>query len=633
MRLKMKIIPGVGPGFTRFGLSLVSDGGGLVEKSYVSPLLSRITLNLIVIVLALLAALSLPCSSLAREADRDTFSISLVQEATVKKIKGEGAAYERYTVKKGDYLCKILRDKGLIPGPDIKELLSAIKGMNKSLTNLDLIHPGQTILIPLKLVPEKRYRSEVDDFFQKSVMGFSSLEDVSLENYVVKPGDSLTKVVMSKYKIPPDYLYNEYLELVQKFNPTMKDPDLIYPNQTIRLPIYSPEIVKMPIKKTHRPKPKRKIALKKTEPVVTSPVQKPPKTLSLSRELKDVFDQIGEEWVDSGEQFIPLKSGGHVNLKAESFPTLNLRNGRMLIIDIGNELPEEITRLIESDWQTYKVVHLAPHDNLKASLDKILAACAYHEVLGSGERLKIRSDIDITLGGDWVIIPQKTTGDTPERIVSLALIGNQTERTPMVVRTYLEKLGIRVIEYPDFPAPPKAEEELPAKKVISLEKGNPFPLPTMLLDLAGQSFSSEVKIPVYQGGGTGFNLIIHADLFFNRAGNDCIIDTTGLSPDIIELLKKHQFRVLTLAGEKDPRKVTEAVLDFLELEFYSKPHEFLVSSRDKARNITLTVHGISFSDKNSRKILATDRTLPREVVAFLNQRGYHLLELGQLDGR
>lgn len=629
----MKRTPGVGPASTRFGVFLASAVRGIVEKSHFSPPMPRIALHRIVLVVGLLVALFLPCASLAREAERDTFSISLVQEATVKKLESKGAPYERYTVKNGDYLCKILRDKGLIPGPDIRELLSAIKGMNKSLTNLDLIHPGQTILIPLKIVPEKTYKGEVDEFFQKSVMGFSSLEDVSLENYVVKPGDSLTKVVMSKYKIPPDYLYNEYLDLVQKFNPTMKDLDLIHPNQIIRLPIYSPEIVKMPIKKPLKPKPKKKIALKKTEPVVTSPVQKPPKTLSLKRELRDIFDQIGEEWVDTGEQFIPLKSGGHVNLKADSFPTLNLRNGRMLIIDIRNELPEDITRLIESDWQAYKVVHLAPHDNLKAALDKILAACAYHEVLGSGERLKLRSDIDITLGGDWVIVPQKGTGDTPEVIITLALIGNQTERTPMLVRTYLERLGVTVIDYPDLPAPPKAEEELPAEKKIPLEKGNPFPLPTMLLDLAGQSFSSEVKIPVYQSGGTGFNLIIHADLFFNRGGNDCIIDTTGLSPDIIELLKKHQFRVLTLAGVKEPRKITQLVLDFLELEFDSKPHDFLVSSRDEARNITLTVQGISFSDRDRRKILATDTTLPIEVVAFLNQRGYHLLELGQLQGQ
>jgi hypothetical protein len=111
-----------------------------------------------------------------------------------------------------------------------------------------------------------------------------------------------------------------------------------------------------------------------------------------------------------------------------------------------------------------------------------------------------------------------------------------------------------------------------------------------------------------------------------------VIDTTGLSADIIALLTKHRFRVLTLAGE-GPRKITELVLDFLDVEFDPRPHDFLVSSRDEARNITLTVQGISFSDKDNRKILASDTTLPDEVVAFLNQKGYHLLELGQLQGK
>jgi hypothetical protein len=577
-------------------------------------------------VFSLLVSLSFPFASHAREAEGDTFSISLVQEAAVRKDDVSGGSYERYTVKKDDYLWKILRDKGFIPGPDISELLSAIKGMNTSLKNLDLIHPGQTILIPLTIVPKKSHESEVDEFFQKSVMGFSSLEGVNLENYRVKPGDNISKVVMSKYTIPPHCLYTEYLDLVRMFNPTMKNADLIYPNQVIRLPIYSPEMVRAPIEKPLKSK------LKMAEPVVTARSQKPPKTLPLRRELRDIFDQIGEEWVDSGEQFIPLKSGGHVKLKADSFPTLNLRNGRMLIVDLHNELPEDIARLIESDWQDYKVVRLPPHENLKAALDKLFAASGYHDVLGSGERLKLQSDIDITLAGDWVIIPQKAAGNTPEDIIALTLITTPIERTPLVVKRYLKRLGVTVLDYPDFPLSGKAEEETPLEK-IPFEKGSRSSLPALLLHLSGQPFSSDVKIPVYQSGETGFSLIIHADIFFSRAGNDCIIDTTGLSPDIIELLAKHRFRALTLAGEKDPCKITELLLDFLDVEFHLRPHDFLVSSRDEVRNITLTVQGIRFSDKDKRKILATDTALPVEVAAFLNQKGYHLLELGQLQGQ
>jgi hypothetical protein len=560
--------------------------------------------------------------------EKDTFSISLVQEATVKKLEDREVAFERYEVKEGDHIWQILRERGLLERPDFNELISALKHMNKSLTNLDLIHPGQTILIPLKIIPKKISEDKVDKFFQESIMGISTLEGISSESHIVQNGDSLTMIIYDKYKVPARYLYDDYLQLVQKINPTIKDLDLIHPNQVLRLPIYSPQIAKVPIEKPQE----KKISLKETKVVITSPAQKPPKTLSLRRELRDIFDLMGEEWVDTGEQFIPLKSGGHVNLRADFFPTINLRNGRIAIVDIENKLPNDISQVIESDWEEYRVVHLAPHDNLRAAIDKILAASAYYKILRSGEKLRVRSDIDISLASDWVIIPKKEEGNTPGTIVTLTLISNHSEQIPSVVKSYLENLGIKVIDYPDFRTLKKVEEEIPVEKKISIEKESDFPLPRLLLNLAGQSFESEVKIPVYQSEGAGFNLIIHADIFFNRQGKDCIIDDTGLSPDIVSLLEKHQFHVLSLADEKDPRKSTELILDFLGVQFESKPHDFLASARDEARNITLTIPGISFSDQEKKKIFATDKTLPGELVSFLNAQGYYLLELSQLQG-
>ena len=176
--------------------------------------------------------------------EKDTFSISLVQQATVKRMQEKEVVYENYKVKKGDFIYKLLRQRGLLKKPELPELMSLLKTMNKSLKNLDLIHPGQTILIPLKIVPIKGSK-KVD---QESVMDVASPEEIKFDNYVVKPGDSLAMIVKNRFKMSPEYFYDHYLKLVQKFNPTLTNPDLIYPRQVIRLPIYSPEIVRMPIK-------------------------------------------------------------------------------------------------------------------------------------------------------------------------------------------------------------------------------------------------------------------------------------------------------------------------------------------------------------------------------------------------
>ena len=577
----------------------------------------------ITIYLTLLIAFPFLCAPSLQGKEKDTFSISLVQQATVKKIEGREVVCETYTVKDGDYIWKLLRQRGLLKKSNLAQLISLLKSMNRSLTNLDLIHPGQTISIPLSITPIRGARKK-EKIAQKSIMGISSLKDVDFENYVVKPGDSLTTVVYGKYKIQLNYLYDEYLKLVQKFNPTLKNLDIIYPNQVIRLPIFSPEIVRMPVKVTQE-----KPALEKSKII---PSEDTEQTTPLRKKLRDIFNQMDEEWIDTGKQFIPLKSGGQIQLKAESFPILNLQSGMRLIIDLKNELPEDISQLILADWEDYGVVHLTTDDTLKTALDKIFAASNYYKILKPGEQFRIKSeDIGISIAGNWVIIPKRGEENITEKIAAFSFINNPSEQTPGVIRAYLKKLGIRVIDYPDLSYPKDLTDTAPHKKKISIEKNIEFPLPTLLLNLAGQPFSRKVKIPVYQGKGSEFNLIIQADLFFNRHGKDCMINTTDLSPAIISLLKKHQFLFLSIAGEKDLNKITELLLDFLGLSYDSKPHHFLTSSRDEARNITLTVPGISFYDQEGKHILATDKNMPQEIISFLNQKGYTLLELSQFE--
>jgi hypothetical protein len=305
-----------------------------------------------------------------------------------------------------------------------------------------------------------------------------------------------------------------------------------------------------------------------------------------------------------------------------------------VIIDLKNELPEDISQLILTDWEDYGIVHLTTDDTLKTAIDKILAASNYYKILKPGEQFRIRTrDIGISIAGDWVIIPQRGEENITEKIAAINLINHPSEQTPGVIRAYLKKLGIRVIDYPGLPVPKDMVDDVNIQKKISIEKNIDFPLPALLLNLAGQPFSINLKIPVYQGEGPGFNLIIQADLFFNRNGKDCIINTTDLSPPIISLLKKHQFLVLSLAGEKDLTRMTELILDFLGLSYDSEPHHFLTADREETRNIALTVPGIYFYDHEGKKILATDKKIPAEIVSFLNQRGYNLLELSQFESQ
>ena len=72
-------------------------------------------------------------------------------------------------------------------------------------------------------------------------------------------------------------------------------------------------------------------------------------------------------------------------------------------------------------------------------------------------------------------------------------------------------------------------------------------------------------------------------------GRDAIIDLTGLGPDILSMLQEHQFRVLSLAGEKDPAAAVSKTLSFLGVRFDSQRHSFSATSRGESRNILVTI--------------------------------------------
>ena len=521
----------------------------------------------------------------------------------IYKVDDKKVLTEKYVVKKGDYVWKILRQKGLTKKKkNLFELLKVLKKLNRSLHNLELIHPGEKIIIPLKIMPLSGDFNRKTPSTKKTTT-VAALKDLSFQNYTTKQGDCLIKIIKSRFNIPQEDLFNEYFELVKKLNPSFKNLDIISPGQIIKLPIYSPEIIRKPI-----------------QPAISA---KSEDTDQMAHDIGSIFSEIGEEWVHTGEHFIPLKSGGQIGLKAKSFPIINLKKGLRVIVDLDNKFPDKMDKIIESSWGNYRVVHLAD-DDLRSSLDKILTACSYPKILKSGEPFELKGDITLKITGDWIITNSETQSDNRPRISVIYLTDTNTPATPPMIKDYLENLGIKVIDYP-----PGDDDTSDKKGKVEKLKGGKdcSSLINTILALTNKSFSAQVEIPAYQSQRADFKLIINADFFLRIKGKDAIIDLTGLDPEIISFLKKHQFLVLSLAGEKDPLAMIVKTLGFLNVQFDPDPHHFMATTRDDSRNIQLTIPGIIFSDKHGKSILATKLNIPDEIAAFLSEKGYCILDL------
>jgi hypothetical protein len=332
---------------------------------------------------------------------------------------------------------------------------------------------------------------------------------------------------------------------------------------------------------------------------------------------------LGEEWIDSGMHFIPLKSGGQINLKADSYPIINLNNGNKVIVDLYKELPAKMANLITSSWEHYGIVHLEKTDDLNMAIGRAISKCNYDKVTNSGESLNLGGDIPLSITADWIIKRAPSETNENEGITALTLCDTE-DRTPNSMKDFLKGLGINIIEYPIL-------EQISVEEPVGVGKiifgGSRNELVEKLLTLVGQIFRSDERIQVYQSEGEDLNLIIEADFIMNISGEDRIIDLSGLDPDIVNMLKEHQFLILELSGEKDSSIITKSVLKFLNIPYSSGSHRFLVVDQGDSKNISFNIPGIVFEDYEGKSVIATPLSLPNQIAEFLAHRGYRVMQL------
>ena len=478
----------------------------------------------------------------------------------VLDLGGKKIVVERYTIRHGDHLWQILRKRHLLDRKDFPELLNILKSLNPTLQNLSEIEPGDTVIIPLDIT---------------SNIGPPSVPEKMTEVAGAREGPETQKpegdIVIEKEKEQPIEVPTEMTPLSGSATTTLAQD-----------------------------------------------------RASISHQLEEIFTQMGEEWVETGQHFIPIRSGGEVNLKADSYPIINLSNGNRVIVDLKQDLPEKISHLITSSWKNYRIVSLTETDDLRSALGKILTACDYKKIFRDGEPFEIGKDISIRITADWIVEPNIGLPNESENVIIITLIDGPNSGTPPEIKKYLKSLGILVVDYPAAKDPADANNA----KVIMLKTGQDrFNLIEMLLNLADQSFSKKTEIPIYRGQKTDFNLTIKADFLFNKNGRDYIIDLTGLGSDIISLLRQHQFSVLSIPEEKDPSLILPMVLDFIGVESSSGPHSFWTARRGEQKNIKITLPGTRFQDHKGQNIFATPLELPEEIINFLSGKGYTILSL------
>jgi nucleoid-associated protein YgaU len=133
--------------------------------------------------------------------------------------------------EEGDTLRRILVDVYHASEDQLPDLYRRIRVLNPGIEDLDSIQVGTSIRIP---VPGKEEAPGVQR--REGIERASGVEEVSAEEYVVRQGEYLAKIIKELYGVPDELVFRKYIHLVKGLNPDIKDPNRILAGQRIRMP-------------------------------------------------------------------------------------------------------------------------------------------------------------------------------------------------------------------------------------------------------------------------------------------------------------------------------------------------------------------------------------------------------------
>lgn len=145
-----------------------------------------------------------------------------------KNIQVETAPKDGHTVKEGEWLFKILTDKGF-SGSQISEMMPRLESLNPHIPDINKLRPGQVIQLPDHVAqPEQDSRES-----RPSSIPQDSYDKIP---YVIRPGDTLIEVLQSQ-GVPTTLIYGGYMNLVLELNPSVPNTNALKVGKTILLPI------------------------------------------------------------------------------------------------------------------------------------------------------------------------------------------------------------------------------------------------------------------------------------------------------------------------------------------------------------------------------------------------------------
>ncbi|HVN71432.1 MAG TPA: LysM peptidoglycan-binding domain-containing protein, partial [Desulfomonilia bacterium] len=531
-----------------------------------------------------------------------------------------------------DTLRSILIDVYKAREEDLPSLYRRFRQENPSIADPDYLPTGTKITVPL--TGEAKTDQAAPKKPQPQTIQELQVKQVATNEYVIKQGEYLAKILRRVYGVSDDLIFHKYLDLVKQLNPEISDPNLIQAGQKLRLPDVKqvltaaqrsnytsvpPVSVTTAGEQTENKQVETRIALKhnkkdqvaKESETVSQPRQTPQapvSTQTVSSQAAEDLDMpdlrkvkgnvmpalktIGGKQRDKGSYFMPVTGGTNLSIDTSEVPVMELDTGKKIIFDLNEQITPEMKRFIEKAFPSFTVISGSQGD-MEALMDKVLSVSGYFSINKNGSPLLVGSEEKLRFFGKWIVYKDFSRSN----VFVVNLLKDEDMKTPSSIRSYAGHFGIDLIEVGGKDVK-NIQKKLP--QVVDLKHSY-----QALLKRLEIPYSTNKEIDLLTSGVV--KISYKAPILVGKV----ILTDTVPAQDMAGLLQQHSYELIDTNTAQ-----LEDVLKAIGLEFEKPPLKMIVAQG----RTELEIPGLSLG---SHVILL--RKIDKDISAYLAASGRKVL--------
>jgi len=547
----------------------------------------------------------------------------------VHNVNGRDILSEPYTVRPNDYVIKILKQKGEISHTNFPLFLNIFKLINHHIPNINRIHPGQRIFVPLKwldpdTLPGQR-RGIVDLPFITAAPVRQRLT-AGATTHKVASGDSVSRIISKQFGSAGSHTYQEGVKLFRLVNPTVTDLNRIYIGQELKIPDAS-VLKESWYTSVFEEDGELVLHAAQLEP---PPVEAKGITQYESEKnagTKDPFDALatllGGVLLNHGQYYFPDAKGKDFSVNLAETPILQLPEGRrILFVHNGISLATGRRHIMAAHFKNLRFTDTSPKPTLPLLLDTV-------QLVYPKMRLPMpisfsEEGMNLSLKAHWAFKYDRSQSKASFRGIIVSDLADPSQRFPLPLAAYFQKHGLVLREALQGEALPPVY--FATGKSTSLKLIVPYTRKIYIEKLAkalGLLYDPNISISFSYAG---TQLETTSNMIRNPQGTGALVDFGDLYGDAAFAIERSGLKVVSIRKDDYLLDATLRLLSKLGIPFEKNPR-FDFGTNGDSLTCTLTVDGLLVKPTPLIKKLIVASKLPDEIIALLEENGFGIIQI------